>query len=1097
MTTLEAEYQRLGEQNAHLKAQLDLLKGAFENVRHGLCIFDASGRIAFCNHRYAEAIGLSSNKVVPGLPAKELIRMAWDAGYYLPDRTIEDIEKEFWRNLDCEADSPQQINRAGRTFIVHPGETPQGNLVATFEDVTAQLQAQEALNNSEKRLSAMLDALPDCIKIFDTQGQLLYINPVGLEKLESPSLEALLASRHVAVPPEYLAECIAVHQRVLEGESVVWTYEIISMRGRRVHVESHAVPFQLPDESLGQMCITRDISKRKRAEDALRSSEERLRLVQDALGVADFENDCTETTVCSDRFFEQVGLPVGDNTISVWDWLDLVHPEDRDRLRTEMEQALLKGDTFDSEYRVIRRDNGETRWVSCRTLMQRDEHGKPIRTIGSHRDITNRKQSELILQENEKRLRLVHEATGLADFWADENGLAHVSERLIEQLGLPPKTKTLSFEGLLEYVHPEDRKLLKNRVEESLGKEKQFEAEFRILHGWTGEERWIHSRTTMDQDENGRPVYSIGAHLDITDRKHSEDALRESEERFRLAAEAAGFGVWDYDPVTDTREWSNRLLEIFGLSGEVDPSLELAADCIHQEDRDRFLALLHKVHNDKSSIKLEDTFRVKRANDGAERWVALSCSKTRRFNSQFFRIIVTLRDVTEERSAAERIRWSASHDALTSLANRAQFQDILQTTIEQRAHSGRNVGLLMLDIDHLKQINDTLGHDAGDLLLKLFADRLKSVVRPDDVVARLGGDEFAIIVPDMGKAESLAKLSQSIHQRLRDPFVYHGRIIDCCASIGGAIFPQDGASPTELMKNADMALYSAKNSGRSTTRIYQPKMRFEIERRTNMVQLAREALRDHRILPYYQPKLDLRTRRVLGFEALLRWRSPGGQIHLPEKLEAAFEDVEVACALSDCILEQAIVDMRGWIDRGVDFGHVALNASAADFRRENFAERVLEKLKRANIPTSMVQLEVTETVFLGQSAEYVHSALATFNSAGVQIALDDFGTGYASLRHLKQFPVAIIKIDRSFVRDMQSNTGDDAIVRAVINLGRSLAIEVVAEGVEQESHVEKLLSYGCVLGQGFLFSKARPALEIPSMLTGRPPCSKSPSWRAA
>jgi diguanylate cyclase (GGDEF)-like protein/PAS domain S-box-containing protein len=1090
MTSLKHENRRLSEQNAALQEQVNLLTGAFENVRHGLCVFDAKGRIAFCNHRYADAIGLPWDKVLPGTPATDLIRMASEAGYYSPDRSIEDIEKEFWRNLDCEADSPRQIDRGGRTYIVHPGQTPQGNLVATFEDVTLQLQAQETLKKSEKRLSGILDALPDCIKIFDARGQLLYINPVGLETLESTSLEALVASGHIAVPPEYLAECIAVHQRVLQGERVVWTYEIISTRGRRVHVESHAVPFILPDGSAGQMCITRDISKRKRAEDALRDSEERLRLVQDAMGVADFENDCTETTVCSDRFFDQVGLPIGDNTISVWDWLDLVHDEDRDRLQAEMEQALLEGDTFDSEYRIIRRDNGEIRWISCRSMMLRDEHGKPIRTIGSHRDITHRKQSELALQENEKRLGLVHEATGLAEFWADGNGLAHVSDRLIEQLGMPRDTRTLSFEGLLEYVHPDDREPLRNQVEVGLKGQRHFEAEFRILHGQTGEERWIHSRSTMDHDEAGRPVYSIGAHLDITDRKQAEDALRESEERFRLAAEAAGFGVWDYDPVTDTREWSNRLREIFGLTSAVEPSLKLAADCIHPDDRARFLKLLHAVQLDKSSVKMEDTFRVTRANDAAEQWVTLNCWKTRRYKSNVFRIILTLRDITEERSAAETIRWSASHDALTSLANRAQFQEVLQTTIQRSTRSGRRVGLLMIDIDHLKQINDTLGHDAGDLLLKLFAERLKSAVRPADVVARLGGDEFAIIVPNMKKSENLAKLSDSIHDRLRDPFVYNGRIVDCCASIGAAIFPQDGASPTELMKNADMALYSAKNAGRSTTKIYQPTMRIEIERRTNMVQLAREALRDDRILPYYQPKLDLRTRRVVGFEALLRWRAPGGQVHLPEKLEAAFEDLDVACALSDRMIEQAIVDMRSWIDRDVDFGHVAMNASAADFRRENFAERVLEKLDRANIPTSMFQLEVTETVFLGRGAEYVHNALAMFNSAGVRISLDDFGTGYASLRHLKQFPVAIIKIDRSFVRDMQNNAGDDAIVRAVINLGRSLAIEVVAEGIEEETHVQKLLRYGCVQGQGFLFSEARPAMEVPAMLARKLPIQK-------
>jgi len=1086
MTTLEGEHERLAGQNAELQRQIDLLKDAFENVRHGLCVFDNEGRLAFFNRRYAESIGLPPEKVVPGMSAAQLILLARDAGYYPPERPVEEIEREFWDNLGRASDGRWRIHPGGRTIVVHPGKTSQGNLVASFEDVTAQLQTEDALRQSEHRLSAILDALPDSVKIFDADARLTYINPVGLEVLEAADMEALILSGHSAVAPEFLAEACDVHQRVLAGESLFWSYEIITLTGLRRPVESHAVPFQLPDGSPGHMSITRDTTKRKAAIEALRKSEERLRLVGGAMGVAEFENDGTPITVCSDRFFAQVGLPVGDNTISIWDWLDLVHPDDRDQLQAEMEQALVEGTTSNHEYRIIRRDNGEVRWIACSATILRDEQGTPIRTIGAHRDITYRKQAEVALQESEKRLRLVHEATGLAEFWADENGVAHVSERFNEQLGLPAGTRTLSFEDLLDRLHPDDREWVEGRINASVASEESFESEFRIIHGRTGEERWIQSRTTMERDKRGRAVNSIGAHLDITHRKHAEEALRESEERFRLAAEAAGFGVWDYDPVTEAREWSYCLLEIFGFPNDIEPSREAAAACVHPQDRARFLALLDAALVDTASVKLKGNFRITRANDGAERWVALDCWKTRRHRSKFFRIILTVRDITDERSAADRIRWAASHDALTGLVNRAQFQEILHEALERRAGSDRLVGLLMLDIDHLKQINDTLGHDAGDRLLRMFAERLRSVVRPGDCVARLGGDEFAIIVPDVQGADALTELSAAIHQRLRDPFVYNGRIIDCCASVGAAVFPNDGSTPTALRKNADMALYSAKNAGRSTTRIYQPAMRSEIELRNGMVQLARDALRDRRVLPFYQPKLDLRTRRVLGFEALLRWQSPDGTIQLPETIEAAFEDLDVACALSERMIEQAIIDMRGWIDGGHDFGHVAVNASAADFRRENFAETVLGQLAEAGIPAAMFQLEVTETVFLGRGAEYVHKALATFDAAGVKIALDDFGTGYASLRHLKQFPVEIIKIDRSFVRDMQNNIGDDAIVRAVINLGRSLGIEVVAEGVELESQAQKLLSYGCMLGQGFLFSKACPAAQVPLLLAELP-----------
>ena len=1091
VTAGEAHNDELALQNAELLARLHLMEDAIENVRHGLCVFDAEGRIALCNSRYSQVIGLDPEQVKPGMPAREIIKLAHDAGYYGSDRSIDDIEREFWRNLDEDNTQPGEIRRLGKTHVIHPGRTAEGNLVATFEDITPQILAEAALRESEARMRDILDALPVCVVIFDTNAEPTYINPAGLRLIEAPDLETLVESGFRPIPEDQLPACFAAHERVLQGESVFLNYHSLGMKGGRRYVEAHGVPFRMPDGSPGHLNITRDITDHKKAEDALRDSEERLRLVQDAMELADFENRCTEITTCSDRFFEQVGLPVGDGTINIWDWMKLVHPDDRQRVQDEMEEALDEADLFDSEYRVIRADNGETRWVSCRTRLLRDENGKAVRTIGSHRDITDRKKSEIALQESERRLRLVQEATGLAEFWTEKGGVVHVSERMVEQLGLPEATKTVPFNELMQTVHPDDRANVEHQVHTSIASAGKLDQEYRIIHGRTGEVRWIHSRIVIDRDAEGNAIRTIGGHLDITDRKRAEAALRDSEERFRLAAEAAGFGVWDYDPATDQRRWSNRLLEILGLAEDTQPSIEQAAECIHPDHRQAFLDLLQAARNGEAAEGFEDTYRIIRASDGEERWVAFNGWLSRASDDRVNRIIVTLRDVTEERTAEDRIRWAATHDALTGLSNRAHFQERLDETIIAGAEDGKPGGLLLLDLDHFKQINDSLGHDAGDQLLRKFAALLETLVRPDDMVARLGGDEFAIIMPQLGRPEELASLSESIHQQLYAPFVYRGRALDCNASIGVALFPEHGENSTDLIKHADMALYAAKNAGRANTTVYEPKLRDEIERRTNMVQLARDALGDNRIDPYYQPKLDLRSRKIIGFEALLRWHGPDGTLRLPDALAAAFDDLDVAAALSRRMIERAISDMRGWLNRGIDFGHVAVNTCAADFRRGDFADWVLNKLKQAEIPTACFQIEVTETVFLGQGAEYVQEALARFSAAGVKIALDDFGTGYASLRHLKEFPVDIIKIDRSFVSDMAADHGNDAIVRAVINLGRSLSIGLVAEGVEKESQAERLQLYGCEIGQGFLFARARPAAEVPGLVAsafGALPC---------
>jgi predicted signal transduction protein with EAL and GGDEF domain len=328
-------------------------------------------------------------------------------------------------------------------------------------------------------------------------------------------------------------------------------------------------------------------------------------------------------------------------------------------------------------------------------------------------------------------------------------------------------------------------------------------------------------------------------------------------------------------------------------------------------------------------------------------------------------------------------------------------------------------------------------------------------MRSDEVVARLGGDEFAIVIPRLRSEEQLVDLSNSIIDRLREPMVYKGQILDCRVSIGVCIYPIHGSTGEDLLKSADVALDASKSSGRATTTLFRTELHEDIQRANAMVLKAHSAIQDDRIVPYYQPKIDLRSGAVVGFEALLRWRDAQGRIQTPSAIASAFDDLDMAAAISDRMAARTIADMRHWLNRGIKFEHVAINASAAEFRRDDFAERLLERLEKADIATRHFQLEVTETVFLGRGADYVHRALALLSSSGVKIALDDFGTGYASLRHLKEFPVDTIKIDKSFVRDMEADREDEEIIRAVLNLGGNLGIRVVAEGIETRKQVPR------------------------------------------
>ncbi len=446
---------------------------------------------------------------------------------------------------------------------------------------------------------------------------------------------------------------------------------------------------------------------------------------------------------------------------------------------------------------------------------------------------------------------------------------------------------------------------------------------------------------------------------------------------------------------------------------------------------------------------------------------------------------------------SKELRHAADHDVLTGLPHRGVFNRRLAAAMRDAEKHDTRVALMLIDVDHFKQINDSLGHDVGDAMLCNFAQRLHTVVRKTDTVARLGGDEFGIILPGIRRTGQITAIARSLNERLQEPIEHKGRSIDCRASVGVAIYPDHGATPARLSKCSDLALAEAKRT-RGCTEIFRPAMAEEFERDTQMLSVARAAIQEQCIVPHYQPKIDLQSGTLVGFEALVRCDRSGNPLILPEMFALAFADRELSVAISRQMIARVLADMRGWMEQDLAFGHVAINASAADFQADDFAERLLEGIAAHGLTPAMIELEVTEGVFLGRGAHHVARALALLSENGLRVALDDFGTGYASLTHLKQFPVDVLKIDRSFVGGIGGNPDDTAIVRAVIGLGSSLGVATVAEGIETQAQADFLLSHGCSVGQGFLFSAAEPAQSVPAMIArfGAQPSPPAPwQWR--
>ena len=439
------------------------------------------------------------------------------------------------------------------------------------------------------------------------------------------------------------------------------------------------------------------------------------------------------------------------------------------------------------------------------------------------------------------------------------------------------------------------------------------------------------------------------------------------------------------------------------------------------------------------------------------------------------------REATDRERLTRKLQHVADHDVLTGLPHRGPFQLELDRTFKQEPDPSRRTALVLIDVDHFKQVNDAMGHAVGDALLCNLARRLRRFVRKGDCIGRIGGDEFAVILRGITCETSLADLMQSVSDRLQQPLIHDGREVKCGASIGVALYPDHSKSAEELMKFADLALAEAKND-RGCAVLFTTNLAHEFDQERAMLTIAARGLNEARIVPFYQPKVELRNERIVGFEALIRCQRDGDEPLQPASFSQAFNEPTLARALGKEMMNRVLDDIRFWANNGFECGSVAINSCAADFQSDDFAERLIYGLESRRLKPHQIELEVTEGVFLGRGAHHVARALWRLHSHGVRIALDDFGTGYASLTHLKQFPIDAIKIDRSFVTGIGRSADDTSIVKALAGLARNLGIETIAEGVETVQQSEFLRNLGCDIGQGFLFGKAVPAEAVPLKL---------------
>ena len=470
-----------------------------------------------------------------------------------------------------------------------------------------------------------------------------------------------------------------------------------------------------------------------------------------------------------------------------------------------------------------------------------------------------------------------------------------------------------------------------------------------------------------------------------------------------------------------------------------------------------------------------------RRKDGTLYEQEATISPVRNAEGEITHYVAVKRDITERLQSQARIWHLAHHDALTDLPNRVLFQDRLQQAVAQARRTGMLLAIMFIDLDNFKDVNDALGHEFGDLLLKAVTLRLRGCTRETDTVARLGGDEFALIHTGLERSDLAAKLAEKVLERLSEPFSLESQEIHISASIGVTICPLDHDDPQQIVKNADMAMYRAKNTGRGSYQFYKEDMNLAFQARKALERDLRKALANGELDVFYQPQIEARRSVIIGAEALVRWRHPRRGMIPPAEFVPIAEESGLIVPLGEWVLERACTQNKVWQDLGLPPVRVAVNLSAPQFLYRDLMASVIRALETSGLDHPYLELEITEGILMRET-EVTISTLRRLTELGIQIAVDDFGTGYSSMAYLKRFPVHKIKIDRAFVTEVTSDRGDAAIVGAVIGLAHGLGLTVAAEGVETLEQAVYLRARGCDELQGYYFGRPMPAHEFEQRL---------------
>jgi len=712
------------------------------------------------------------------------------------------------------------------------------------------------------------------------------------------------------------------------------------------------------------------------------------------------------------------------------------------------------------------------RWLEVRT--QTVASGGMVRTFA---DVTDYVQAEHALKRLHRLLEATQSMAGVGGWEVDlRTNEVFWTQEVYRILEVSPQDYTPTIDNAIQFFTPDSRRKVQRAIAVDAEPGEPHDMELEMVTA-RGRHIWVNSVSKVTR-ENNQTIKRTSVIQDITERKNAEAHLRDSEARLKLALDSAGDGVWDWDIASGVEIFSDRCREMYGYGKEEMSDRAKDFDLhTHPDDMARMVKD-RQAHFDGRTPTYVNEHRIQ-CKDGSWKWIlSRGMVISRDAQGQPLRMIGTHTDITDRKNTEALVWQQANFDLLTGLPNRRMLRDRLAQDLRKTTREGRQLAILFVDLDHFKEVNDTLGHNAGDQLLIEAARRIQQCVRDSDTVARMGGDEFTLVLSDLHNNDWLDRILRDVLQAMATRFQLGDEQVFISASIGITIYPTDGQEVETLFKNADQALYVAKGEGRNRFSYFTPSLQRAAQARVRLASDLRDGIAQGQFHLVYQPIVALTDGQVFKAEALLRWSHPARGVVSPAEFIPIAESTGLIIEMGEWVFRQATAQSLAWRQRHHPDFQVSINKSPVQFHNDaGRQQRWSAHMQAIGLPGAGIVVEITEGLLL-DTGTTVTDQLLQLKKAGIQVSLDDFGTGYSSLTYLQRFDIDAIKIDQSFVRNLAAGSKDLALCKAIIMMAHELGMQVIAEGVETREQLALLIAAGCDFGQGYLFARPMQVAEF-------------------